>query len=278
MMTVILASVELWSGRTTSAIELIAGSVAAFRQVNDSIGLEQALSLQARALIMAGDVTAGRAAIADALHVGPGDAGLENGGMAVLADLLVKVQLGELVDDAPRLGMLDRVLAEFGDDPGMTDLAVGVALALAQLGRHEDASRLLVRASSDESRAANGSAWAALALVAAAAGRCDEVDAAAAAVEALATDGVATYLDRAWAAIARGLGGRIESFELAHKIVAGTGDVLSEAVVSLAEATALRTLGDGSAANSTLEAEKQWRHLGVEPTGWRQLFEASVRT
>ena len=277
MMAVILASVELWSGRTHSAIELIDGSVTSFRQVGDSIGLEQALSVQARALIMVGDITAGRAAVADALRVGPGDAGLENGGMAVLADLLVKVQLGELVDDAPRLAMLDRVLAEFGDDPGMTDLAVGGALALAQLGRLDDAVRLLHEVTVDESRRANGAAWAACALVRAAMGRHDEVLEAVGRIEMLASDGAATYLDRALGAVAEGLGGRIECFELAHKLVATTGDVLDEAVVSLAEAVALRTFGDESAAASTLEAEKQWRHLGVEPTGWRQLFESAVR-
>ncbi len=277
MMMVIIGSVELWSGRTSAAVATMERSVEIFRSLGDSAGRMQALGVLGRSQIMAGNVDAGLNAIAESLVAEPKAPSFNTPDVAALASLPVRVQLGDPALDDDRLG----VAANFRwDEPaaiGQVDVGAAVAVALAQLGRVDEAAAAIEPVmTADE---ATGGVWAAAALVGAVRRDADAVREAA---EQVRSNHATTYLDRVDAFIAEGLSAAAAgdrsfgAFASARDLLSTTEDELTRATVALAESIARGALGDESADTVAREAKERWEQLGVDPAGWRRLFQVAV--
>jgi tetratricopeptide (TPR) repeat protein len=284
MMTIILGSVELWSGRTTSAVETLQRSVDVFRRLGDTVGRVQALSALGRALVMSGDVEHGLDAIAEAIAHDPAAPSLDDGGLIALASLLVRVQLGTPTSDADEVDLAPSLVLDGGaSEAGQADLSIAVGVGMAQLGRIDEALSLFEQAGRLDDPSASVSA--AVTLIGASAGRTDVVAAAAGRVRDADSS---TYLDRALAAVAealvaaRGVDGVApwqpvrDALDLARREVAPTEDVVAAAIVALASAIAAQATDDPEAEVAGIAAEDAWRMLGVEPYGWRTMFAAAA--
>ena len=120
-----------------------------------------------------------------------------------------------------------------------------------------------------------------LALVCLGEGRLDAIESLAAAV---INDTRGTYLDRVYVHIATGLsaarcGNRDatwSAFEEALHAVDATGDVVFQAIVRLAEARALDSLGDAAAVDVTADAWSRLHDLGLDSTGWVAVFDLGL--
>lgn len=273
MMRIVLASVELWSGRTDAAVEVIEEALEGFGRLGDPVGREQALALHGRALVMQGRVRRGLEVIRSAATTPGARAGEEAARFAAVNELVAGVQLGDLGISGEHLDLIAEIDWSQPADLGQAEIAVGVALALAQRGSLEEAAELLDRVLADR---ANGSAWAARAMVAAGQQDRERLEESLQRLE----DAVGvTYHDRALAAIAAGLSGAGsvgERFKAARDLLDPTDDVLTRAVLTLAEATVAEAVGSEDAAEARSRAERAWTHLGVDPVGWRRLFEFAV--
>jgi hypothetical protein len=285
MMTIILGSVELWAGRTTSAVETLQRSVDVFRRLGDTVGRVQALAALGRALVMTGEVERGLDAVGEAVAIDPAAPTLDDGGLVALTSLLVRVQLGTPIADDAEVELGPALVTSGGaSEVGQSDLAIAVGIGMAQLGRIDDALALFDEVGRIDDPSSSVSA--AVALVAAAAGRPDLVSAATGRVRASESS---TYLDRTLAAVSEALAAARtvdgspapwqpvrEAFDVSRCEVAPTEDGLAAAIVALASATAARATRDPEAEVSAAAAEDAWQMLGVEPRGWRTLFAAAT--
>jgi tetratricopeptide (TPR) repeat protein len=277
MMMVIIGSVDLWSGRTTAAVQTMQRSVEMFRALGDAVGRTQALGVLGRSQVMAGQVEEGLSSIAEGIVVDPSAPTLSDGGLAVLGTLPVRVQLGDPDVSDERLRVAADLRWEDRADVGQVDIGVAVAVALAQLGRVDEAQHAIepIVAAPD----VTGGVWAAAALIAAVRGDVDDV---ADKAKQLRAADFSTYLDRVTLYIAEGLsevatGGRsFVAFDAARDELASTGDVLGTATLALAEAIGRTAAGDAAAEAATADAEERWARLGVDPVGWRSLFTAAA--
>ena len=120
-----------------------------------------------------------------------------------------------------------------------------------------------------------------LAFVRLAEGRITDASRLAAAVLA---DARTSYFDRTMAHTAAGLvAARLgdvvsvrSSFRAARAEVDVTGDVLTQAYVRLAEGRALDQVGDSAAVDRTAEAWSRLHEIGIEGTGWRNVFDLGL--
>lgn len=287
MMLIVIGAVDLWEGRTERAIEVAGRAVGMFRSIGDPTGLEQALALLGRALLMSGRVDEGMARIDEAVgamsldEVGPQNV------MALGSSIAARVQLGlPQVHDPLRAR---EVLEEVSGSDRPAELAAAIALALAQAGE-VDAARRVHSEDDDEalgpsapergvpatSKVLNGYGVASRAVVLAAFGNHERV-----AAMASTLGGDSTYLDRAIVRSAVGLGRSPswrDDFAAAFGEVADTGDRVTRATVALARAHAAEAVGHDAAAQWRDEAEGAWSELGVDPVGWRRVFDLAVST
>jgi ATP/maltotriose-dependent transcriptional regulator MalT len=155
---------------------------------------------------------------------------------------------------------------------GQGDRIVAIGLALAQLGRFDQAREVLGRAALDEPDAGRDpNALASLALVLVALG---DLDVALDLVVAVDASPRSTYVDHTMAAIAeafvhhrRGQAvAATDALVRARAIVARTEDRVREMVIALAAAAI-----DAAARP---EAEERQREIGVDAHGWVTLFRA----
>ncbi len=270
MMLTLSASIELWSGNATEAVGISTRATEAAERAED-LGLQlQARAVGARALVSLGRVddgsTALEGAFSDAERLGDVDA--------------QRTAIVSIVASAARLGDSERAIrwaARFDgghQDPSMlgeADLAVGLALAMLQRGAVDEAAAQLAWADSDGAGLemfvqAVGS------IVAAAQGDLALVGRRAAAVLA----GASTYLDQVLALLAKAaaayqLGEQGETEELisqARAVLSTTDDCITPLLVDLLAALCGLT--------SLPHTEVRMRGLGIDPAGWRQVWESAI--
>ncbi|MFN8051462.1 MAG: adenylate/guanylate cyclase domain-containing protein [Acidimicrobiales bacterium] len=280
MMLLVLGSIDLWEGRTERATTVADRSVAHFVALGDPTGLQQGRALAGRAHMMLGNVEDGLAMVEQALEgltahtIGPQTM------FAVTSSIAARVQLGAA--QRLELDVLRRIVEDCPDGQRPADLVAGVGLALAQAGDPKLGAEILALDETSLGEEVNvagpvsGYRSSASALVAAALGRHDAAHATAADVAS-----GSTYLDRAFAHVAVGLGrgfGWLGEFAAALAEVDGSGDRVTRATIELARAHAAEAAGHDAALLWRDEAEASWSELGVDPGGWRSLFSAACAT
>jgi class 3 adenylate cyclase/tetratricopeptide (TPR) repeat protein len=277
MMIVVRASVRLFTGRTEAAVRRAEEAIELFGTMTEPVGHLQALALAGRGLVLSGRVEEGLELLTDA------DADTAGGHEGVFA--LVRtaaatacVAIGDAHEalrwaDPDDIAWVDPALIGHGDRLG------AVGLALAQVGRFDDAQRVLGIAVIDDPDGGgrNPDALAGLALVDAVTGRAGRIDEL---VQAALSSRRTTYVDRlrlylavALAASRRGdTDAAAVALAQARAEVVGTDDRVHDAVVALAAAVVLGGTDARAAAAGKLAA------LGVEMTGWRALFDLARAT
>jgi tetratricopeptide (TPR) repeat protein len=281
MVYVLLASVRLWEGRTSEAIEPAREARELFRAMQDLRGEVQATGVLARSLVASGRVGEGLSLLDDLRtlshpsHMGAfgADAGV------AIANVTIHLGDGEtaltaLADRVPKVGM---GLVE------VPEVACYRGLALLQLGRIDEAvASLEVALDGAKAAGPRAASSATMALAQAAAGNLTA--AVSAAEEALATD-VATYLDRVYAILALAFvavqagdaTGAKARFAEALLIVDGTGDRMQQAAVRLARARGLEALGDPRADEAIADAGGHFELLGLPATGWDTAYHLAAQ-
>jgi len=230
MMLTVRAHVELWQGHAADAVSSAGSAVAAFRTSPDlsgTIGMEQAQAVGARARIMTGDLIEGRRLMGEAIRTGQAKDGVAEFAAGVAA--VTEVQVGmpdRLLDQPPELWMGS------GGTGRTPEHAAVYALALAQVGRVDEAVGLARKALVDDTD--HGYVAACASLVLAAAGSREEAIVAAGRV---AGSPSGTYLDRIWADLAMSMLGEDSAAALARaEAELGRGeDVVAVALVDLAK-------------------------------------------
>jgi class 3 adenylate cyclase/tetratricopeptide (TPR) repeat protein len=280
MMLLLTGSIRLWSGRANDAIDRAKAALETFKSINDIDREVQAAAILGRAHLATGAVGEGFRTLDLAIDLGKGLTGSgATLGPTVAAAAAVAVGDPERALRAVALVSLD------GLDPsvvGESDRLVALGLALAQMGRVEDALVHLEHAvSPGPEEAPSGYALSALACAQALVGDRAEVEKLHA--EVVGADR-ATYSDKVVALLACGssrLGaGEVdaanEAFDLAEAIADGTDDRISQAVVRLARAAAGDAAGCPDDANGS-EAAVRLTELGIGADGWRRLFRGAAQ-
>ena len=159
------------------------------------------------------------------------------------------------------------------------DVVTAVAMSLAQSGRLAEATEVVDAATRElDPAAAGGALHACAALVHASHGRVREARACA---ESVFGDDRASYLDRAFAGMATGLAAAragdpaasAEGFRSALTAVDATGDQLTQAIVTLAQARSMEGPAGADRAGPGVEtALNRLRELGTDAHGWVRLF------
>lgn len=274
MMVVLTGAIALWSGRVDEAVRTLHQANALFGEIDDVFGSLQARCGLARALVMSGEVAAGLAELADARSsISDTDAAHDRVWLARIATLSAAAQLGDVElgrTVTPGIDDVDR-----GDQVGVTDRLVALALHRLQTGDHAGAAAAMAEV--DEER---GYVVAGRALVTAVAGD----PASAIDLADRVTDHANTYLDRAYAAIARAVAqARAGEVELARSVLAettslldATDDRLAQAVVRLVDATLAERGGHADAVAARRVAEQRLTAIGTGAEGWRSLLTGAL--
>ena len=270
MMVVLTGAIALWSGRVDEAVETLGRAVDLFGGIDDVFGVLQARCGLARARLMAGDIDGGLAELDEvrASTSGP-TTPFDRVGFARITALTAAVQLGdlslgyEIVDESAE--------ARQGGMLGGADRLVALALFQLQSGDVGAAVETIDRVTEER-----GYVDAGRALVAAVAG-----DTAGAFAHAdLVESHTHTYLDRAYAGIARAIAcarsGAVDDARAAlaetTSMLDVTDDRLAQAVVRLADAAIAESGRASDAASVRRIAEDRLAGLGVTAEGWRTLL------
>lgn len=273
MMLVLVSSLRLWTGRAESAIVAAQDARELFQAMGDFYGDSQALGTLARAYIATGRIDEGF--------------GLLESGLATAGSEWAEMSAAFLCAAAAQAGDPDRSPLDPGPDSardvesepgsiGFVDLLVSRGLLDIQQGRPEAAVPWMEAAVAG-GLGASGYACSGLALAYAATGRTAEAIETADQVEAARA---ATYADRLTAQMAKGLAlaavgdaaGAAEVMDAARVRADGTEDRLMQAVVRLAEAQALETLGDGRASAVRRSARDRLSTMSGTAHGWQTAF------
>ena len=285
MMLVLIGGIQLWSGRPATAVESLEEARDMFAAIDDDFGLLQANATLGRALVSAGRISEGFAAMPgfEAPVRRPGE-GLDHEDLfAFMASANAAVQVGDterteqllrLADDAP-LEAADQILV------GDTERVVATGLHRLQIG---DVAGALSALEALERRLAptmDPNVQSALALTRAAHG---DLEAALADADLVADDERSSYLDRIVAGIARGLAhGRrgdhpaaVAAFDQVRAAADATEDCVASALTRLADAIAASARGDADATMRTEEADRRLAELGLLDTGWRRAYSLAL--
>jgi tetratricopeptide (TPR) repeat protein len=296
IMTLLVANVALWTGRTRDAVTRAKSAYIGFSALNDQWGKTQALAPLVRGLIMLGRVSEGRAHLESlqALAHDIGDQRIYSIALGAIACSLAQ-QLG----DGPSALRITRELEDSLVETGgvVPEQKCTIAMVALQCGRVEEALDVLYeaieRCTTDTQRANIGGM---LGLALAAAGRGAEADDA---LDRYCPAGVGTYVDRVWSRVARGFAALqradgpalLAAFDEALEAADATEDLVSQAAVRLARSFAVRagqslfgTLapanGDGGPAALVAAAEEEAAArldgLGVMMPGWQCVFRLAV--
>ncbi len=278
MMQVLLASISLWSGRVREAIERAAAANEQLDRIDDDYGRVQSLGVLGRALLAGGRTAEGLGALDEAERVARS---MPHGPLVEFAQVVrlsALVQSGDAASAAKVIAELPEV-DEFGQVAHI-DREVAIALAELQMGVGDPEARLDRLADRLPDGPVSANFQCTLALARAVAGATDEAIELADRIEPDSS----TFVDRRTAEIAAGLAAArtgdqdatIDRFERALLEVDGTGSRLSQAVVRVARAIAYDALDLPEAPELAAEADRRTSDLGLELTGWRQLFAAAV--
>jgi tetratricopeptide (TPR) repeat protein len=273
--------VRLWSGRTLAAVERADEAQGLFARIGDSPGQAQAEATHGRALVASGRVAEGFRILDEVVE------------RSRRAQFLAGEALGSLALTATALhtGDVDRASAQLARivdlDPGMGDVsgderAATIGLIHLQRGDVDAALEVLQSWAADEDvdPAPNVLAILSLALVAR-----GDANAALRAADRVHESARSTYLDLTHAYIAAGLAHArqddtsevIAAFSAARQLADGTGDVVAQAVVRLAEAHALAAVEATSARAVRREAERRLAGLTIKAEGWAAAFALAER-
>jgi tetratricopeptide (TPR) repeat protein len=273
MMFMLSAAVRLWSGHAESAIDAADESLAMFRSIGDRWGESQGAGMLGRALVMSGRVEDGLQVLHHGIEQFRSTDGFDEQ-TVILGSMLLLTALQ--IGDVQRAQEVMAALPA-GRDPGLgsVEIAVGRALAEVQSG---DAERglALIEAVVRGDGAQSGFAHSAWALALAAAGRGAEVPEV---LEQLDGLPATTYLDRVVARVAgelvlaaAGDESSVDAFTDVVATIDETEDRCAQAVVRLAEALALDSLGLPTADWALEEAERRLDELEITASGWRTAF------
>ncbi len=273
MMLMLTAAVRLWSGRAAAAIDVADESLALFRSIGDLFGQSQGAGMLGRSLVTAGRVEEGLRVLRHSFEQFAMDEGFEEQKVAVAAMLLLTAnQIGDVGEASDAMAHLPEGV---GPGLGSVEVAVGRALVDVQKGHAGRADAALQAVIAGEG-ARSGFARGALAFTAAASGRRDDVARLVAEVAALPAS---TYLDRTVAQLghelARAANGEEDAVAGFTDLVAQideTEDRVAQAIVRLAEALALDSLGLPTGEWALEEAERRLDELEIDASGWRTAF------
>ncbi len=279
MMLLLTASIRLWSGRAVDAIDRAKAALETFRGINDIDREVQSAAILGRAHLATGAVGEGFRTLDLAIEMGKGLTGSgATLGPTIAAAAAVAIGDPERALRAAALVSLD------GLDPsvvGESDRLVALGLALAQMGRIDDALVHLEHAvSPGAEEEPSGYALSALASARALAGDVASVEALCG--EVVAADR-ATYSDKVTALLSCGavrlgsgdVDGATEVFDRAEAIADGTDDKVSQAVVRVARSAAGDAVGVPDLPRSS-EASARLAELGIGADGWRRLYRTAA--
>jgi len=271
MMLLLVASIRLWSGRTEEAVAMAEQSLRTFTSLGDRYGSMQASAVLGRAMVMADRVEEGFTLLSRDQVLGMGD-----GAQGRITRFAAALQIGEPERAA---GIEDELVALASQGIGGDDLLAGLALAALQRG---DLAAAQGHIDATKGSATDPNVLAVRSLVEAVAG---SGQAAVVADPIKMADG-ATYLDRALGEIgaaleaAGGDAGAVEAqrrISVARSVVHPTEDRVAHAIVELAAATVALRLGLPEAEETAGHAEHLLAALGIEASGWKQVFGPAVR-
>jgi class 3 adenylate cyclase/tetratricopeptide (TPR) repeat protein len=271
MMHVALATAALWTGRVDEAIRRAQKAGSVFPDDADPMGPAQAVAIEARALIRSGRITEGFRILSDALADQA-----QHPGRQVL-EISLAAAAATVGDIAIGRRSFQQISRFDPDQLGESDFAVANALIQLQRGDIEGACRLFDVMPSETGEGSTWG-WAALALVASAAGKDSE-----AYIEQVEESSRSTYADRvivrcatACAAARSGdeSGARV-ALDRAYEAVPLGGDRVHPTIVALAEAQCLAALHTDDAAAAEVRAIKTASALGLDTAGWRTAFSAA---
>ncbi len=274
MMVVLTGAIALWSGRVDEALRTLHRANALFGEIDDVFGALQARCGLARALVMSGEVADGLAELASAREsVGDNDAALDRDRFVRIATLSAAAQLGDVSLGHSATSGMGELLR--GDQVGMTDRLVALALHRLQIGDHDGAAAAMAQVDEDRGYVVAGRA-----LVAAVTG---DVHVAIELADHV-TDHPNTYLDRAYCAIARAIAqGRNDQVEEARSVLAettslldATEDRLAQAIVRLVDAALAERGHHGDAEAARRVAEQRLTAIGAAAEGWRTLLAGAL--
>jgi class 3 adenylate cyclase/tetratricopeptide (TPR) repeat protein len=268
MMLALQSALRLWAGRLPEAVTLGEESKALMHSIGDRYGETQAIAPLSRALVATGRVADANRVIEEA-RTASELYGLAGYSGTIAAGAAVHAGDGERAAREARHA-LDELRQHHVEGYGY-DAGVTLGLALLQTGFVEEADEVLATARLE--RPGHPNALAVSALVALAAGRCDEARGYAETARAAAGG---TYLDLVLALVALGLaeaerGGGDACTAALHEAITladGAGDLVMQAVTRLAAAEAGLTLGRPGAADDRVAAEARLDALALGTDGW----------
>ncbi len=271
MMHVALATSALWTGRVDEAVRRAQKARAVFPAGSDPVGPVQAVAVEGRALVRSGRVAEGFRVLTAELAGDPQAPALRvlETSLAAAAATVGDIAMGRRA--------FHEIVSFDPDQLGETDFAVAAALIQLQRGDIDGAARLFDQMPIDPDTGSTWG-WAALALIASAAGRDNDEY-----VAAVEESSRSTYSDRviarcatACAAARRGddAGARV-ALDRAYEAVPLGGDRIHPTIVALAEAQCLTALHTDDAAAAEVRAIKTASALGLDAGGWRTAFAAA---
>jgi tetratricopeptide (TPR) repeat protein len=293
MMTVLRASVDLWKGRSHSAVERAQRAQQLFVEVRDSWGETQSLVPLIRGLLALGEIDAARSLLRDLTDRARDVSDVR---MRRLAEGAVVIAITQQLGEGPALGDLARRVVEDRPHEATPEQRAIRGLGLLQAGEVESAVDVLEEAAGfDEGPETSANIGPMFAFALLAAGRLDDADRV---LAASAPPGEGTYADQVWAGIARafllhrqghssasgsplapvaGVGSAAAlALAEAEAVADGTQDRLAQATVRLARARLLRAAGAPEADEAAARASDRLGALGVDLAGWVRVFDLAA--
>lgn len=266
------ASLSLWSGRAKEARKMAQRAQEVGERAEDTGVVIQSMALEGRALVSLGQVADGTELLERAFVMADRLGDRDSRRIAIISNCASAARLGEPERAIRWAARFDGV----HDDPanvGEADLTVSLALAMLQRGAvSEAASQIFWGDSPDRSKSGHYEE-AVAALIAAITGQHEQVERSTQRV----LGGTSTYLDRMLALSARASSRRRrgddkgceEALAAARAEVEATDDQTSRLLLDLA--SSMCGFGDPAV------AEQQMRGSGLDPTGWRRVWELATQ-
>ncbi len=278
MISILLASISLWSGRTQEAVERATLTLGEFERIDDVGGQVQALSVLGRAQMASGNVAEAKRSLLQGIDIARTMPGHSMLGLAYMVAIGAAVQSG---DSAWAAQLMDEVPEGTVSEAIEADRSVALAMAKLQLGELDALDDLAALVSDDSDVGTENNLRSCIALMYAVRGDCED---ALLHSQVVISSDKATYLDRRTSYLAKGLAqaraGDVEgaraTFDEAIILLDSTQSLMSQAVVRLAQATAMQHLGTDDADALSSEAERRLFSLNVTAQGWRQVFSTAV--
>jgi class 3 adenylate cyclase/tetratricopeptide (TPR) repeat protein len=277
MMLLLTALIRLWSGRTVPALDRAGEARSLFGKVGDSVGEVQALATYGRALLALGRFDAGYGALDEAWRLAERSPSPSTKGLASCVWVSAALHLGDVERAAHHAADLADSTDTVGD-PGGADRDSALGLYHVQRGESAEAVALLEEAVRNVGPSPSPAVLATLALAQVTAG---DTTGALASADRAHESNRSTYLDLAVGYVASGMAYAlrgdvsevIAAFASARQEVDGTGDVVAQAVIRLAESAGLAAVGSTSSRALRREADRRLSDLGLTASGWRTAFD-----